>query len=252
MNPYEILELQPGASIEQIRAAYDRLAKQWHPDRFAGAERGEAMLRFRQLAEAFKMLKDGTGAPGALGSTGGAEPAKAAPVAAPSISLNTSPNLQFSAPQGAQDWFGRAKGGFANRQDKEALHDIEEAVRLDPEVYEYHALHAKILDATGAEKRPLVQALEHCLRLDKKDADSAIRLAEIYQEMGMYTRATRYWEWARNLAPNHEYFKRQEAAGASATGVKGKALEAVEDLSGSVRGMFEEAKGLLGKLGKKS
>ena len=246
MNPYEILELQPGASIVEIRAAYDRLAKQWHPDKFPEEKRGEGMQRFRQLADAFKMLKDG----GAAVKEGPA-PAEPAKPPAPSIALNTSPTAYLGEPQGGQDWFARAKSAFTNGKNEQAQHDIEEAIRLDAETYEYHALHAKILDAIGGDKRALVQSLEHCLRLDKKDADSAIRTAEIYQEMGMYTRATRYWEWARNLAPNHDYFKRQEAEASAATGVKGKALEAVEGISGSVRGMFEEAKGLFGKFGKK-
>ena len=58
MNPYEILEIAPGSSAEDIKAAYHRLAKRWHPDRFTGAEKEEAEKRFRQLAEAFNMLKD--------------------------------------------------------------------------------------------------------------------------------------------------------------------------------------------------
>ncbi|HLO68606.1 MAG TPA: DnaJ domain-containing protein, partial [Holophaga sp.] len=58
MNPYEVLEISPGSRPEEIKAAYHRLAKQWHPDRFNGAAKAEAEGRFRQLAEAFNMLKD--------------------------------------------------------------------------------------------------------------------------------------------------------------------------------------------------
>ena len=57
MNPYEILNVQPGATPEEIKDAYHRLAKQWHPDRFTGADRELAEKKFRQLAEAFAMLK---------------------------------------------------------------------------------------------------------------------------------------------------------------------------------------------------
>lgn len=37
-NPWAILALQPGADRDAIRTAYHRLAKQYHPDRFAGSE----------------------------------------------------------------------------------------------------------------------------------------------------------------------------------------------------------------------
>lgn len=32
---YEILELEPGASPEEVKRAYRDLVKVWHPDRFS-------------------------------------------------------------------------------------------------------------------------------------------------------------------------------------------------------------------------
>jgi len=45
-SPHQVLGVQPGATREEIQAAYKRLAKQYHPDRVASL--GE---EFRQLAE---------------------------------------------------------------------------------------------------------------------------------------------------------------------------------------------------------
>ena len=58
MNPFNVLEISPDASPEDIKAAYHRLAKRWHPDRFMGAEKAEAEVRFRELAEAFSTPPD--------------------------------------------------------------------------------------------------------------------------------------------------------------------------------------------------
>ena len=58
MNPFNVLEIPPDATSEDIKAAYHRLAKRWHPDRYTGPEKEEAESRFRELAEAFSMLKD--------------------------------------------------------------------------------------------------------------------------------------------------------------------------------------------------
>ena len=57
MNPYEILEVRPGASADEVKASYHRLAKQWHPDRFTGEQKSQAEHKFRQLSEAFNMLR---------------------------------------------------------------------------------------------------------------------------------------------------------------------------------------------------
>lgn len=58
-DPYEVLGLFPGASIGQVKKAHRKLAKQYHPDRFATApepERRRAELRMIQLNAAYQEL----------------------------------------------------------------------------------------------------------------------------------------------------------------------------------------------------
>jgi DnaJ-domain-containing protein 1 len=45
-SPHEVLGVSPGASAEEIRAAYQKLIQQYHPDRVAGMG-----LELRELAE---------------------------------------------------------------------------------------------------------------------------------------------------------------------------------------------------------
>lgn len=50
---YRILELAPGANVEQIKASYRRLARQYHPD--VNPNR-DAQAKFIQIAQAYKLL----------------------------------------------------------------------------------------------------------------------------------------------------------------------------------------------------
>jgi DnaJ domain len=56
-SPYEVLGVEPGATPEQIRAAYRQLAMRMHPDRNPGFV-PEATQRFREIQAAYELLSD--------------------------------------------------------------------------------------------------------------------------------------------------------------------------------------------------
>ena len=61
-SPYTVLEVSPGASREEIHAAYRRLANQYHPDKVAhlGPEFQElAEQRFKEIQQAYQTLTGG-------------------------------------------------------------------------------------------------------------------------------------------------------------------------------------------------
>jgi hypothetical protein len=62
-NAYEILQIERGAGPEEIKSAYHRLAKTYHPDRFAALELPPEMADYvaavaRRLNLAYGMLQD--------------------------------------------------------------------------------------------------------------------------------------------------------------------------------------------------
>src|SRR5579884_2022115 len=76
---YKILGVGKGASDEEIKKAYRKLARKYHPDRNAGDKQAEE--RFKEISQAHDVLSDpdkrkaydrGTGPFGGFGTPGGA------------------------------------------------------------------------------------------------------------------------------------------------------------------------------------
>ena len=81
-DPYRTLGVAPGASVNEIRSAYRRLAKQYHPD--AAGDR--TLPRFLAIQAAYEQLVDGEGrmrtTMGAAGAAPTREPWRADPARA--------------------------------------------------------------------------------------------------------------------------------------------------------------------------
>ncbi|MGL5149879.1 MAG: J domain-containing protein [Clostridium sp.] len=57
MNPYEILGVKPGASQEEIKTAYRKLVKQYHPDKYVNNPLQDlAKEKLTEINQAYEML----------------------------------------------------------------------------------------------------------------------------------------------------------------------------------------------------
>ena len=65
VDPYEVLGLEQGATWDEIREAYRRLAKKHHPDMNPG-DRASGYF-FKQVGDAYERLRDIQGVHGQAG-----------------------------------------------------------------------------------------------------------------------------------------------------------------------------------------
>ncbi len=243
MNPFNVLEIPPDASPEDIKAAYHRLAKRWHPDRFTGVEKEEAELRFRELAEAFSVLKD---------------PVKRQTLQQqmpkPQAGVQNEPESALE--RTPEDWAAMAKAAFEEGKSDQARALIYYAIRLDGEKAGYHSLLAAILEREGGDLRAVVKALETAVRLAPRDVDSHVRLAGHFQTLGLAARAQRHLQLAQEISPNHPKLRALAAKAAKAAkaasgpkGFKGQALTTGKGkTSGPPMGLLDQLKDLWGRL----
>ncbi len=236
MNPFETLAPPTSASAVEAKAADQRLVHHWHPDLFTGQDRAHAEIRYQKISEAWAILRT------ALPKPEEARIELVPPVLAPEATV---PPFARPTPSEVLGWYEAAKVALETAQLDKARELVRRILDVEPDTYEYHAFHVRVLDALGTDERALVAALEACLRLNKRDADAVIRLAEFFQAKGMYAKATKYWEWAHNVAPNHPHFHRPEMDS------KQKALEKVGEIGGEITGLIKGATGFLDRFGKK-
>ncbi|MBM3275196.1 MAG: DnaJ domain-containing protein, partial [Candidatus Sericytochromatia bacterium] len=55
---YEVLGVGRSASEDDIRSAYRKLVKQWHPDRHQGGDKARAETKIKEINEAYDVLSD--------------------------------------------------------------------------------------------------------------------------------------------------------------------------------------------------
>ncbi|HEY3269723.1 MAG TPA: DnaJ domain-containing protein [Geothrix sp.] len=242
MNPFDVLEISPDASPEDIKAAYHRLAKQWHPDRYTGDAKVVAEGKFRELAEAFSTLKD----PGKRLALVQQMP-RTASTTAPTREKEKEKEAEATQERTPEDWAAMAKEAFDDGRVEQAQALIHYAIRLDGNKPKYHAMLATFLEHGGGNLHAVVKALEAAIRLAPQDVESHIRLAAHFETLGMAARAQRHLQTAREIAPNHPKFRKANPKGgktAPAPGGKGKAQAA----PAAQASLMDQLKDLWGRL----
>lgn len=229
MNPFELLEVSQDAPPDEVRAAYHRLAKQWHPDRFTGDEKGPAEEKFRQLAEAFAILKDPVKRQSYV--TAPRAQAQASPAG------SSGPAVAPMQERSADDWAEEARRALAANQIDQAKGFVQYALRLDAGKAAFQLLLAQILQTEGRDPRGAIRALETYLKAMPKDAEALLQLADLYAGQGMQARAQRLLEEARVIAPKHKRFQAPAER-------KPKGQATVSEPAG----ILDQLKGLWGKL----
>lgn len=151
-DPYQVLGVSPSASDDEVKAAYRKLAKQYHPDRNNGSE--EAERKMMQVNDAYaqimEMRKNGGGVYGAYGAGysagwGGSGQAQQSGPAFYAVrqqlnagNFQTAQQMLEQMEARPAEWYylyARVRQGFGD--DIAALNFARQAVNMDPGNMEY-------------------------------------------------------------------------------------------------------------------
>ena len=189
LDYYGVLELGRDATPAEIKRAYHRLAKEFHPDRYreAGSDalREKLNMIFSYINEAYREL------------TG-----KADPSGTPSAEDEGGARRRYNKDL-AKRRFAEGKRFFSAGRFDQAAVVFGQAVYLDDSEPEYHYLRAMSL-LRVRKMKPAEESLKKAASLDPFNAKYPAELGFLYLELGFRARARSAFERALKFDPSDE------------------------------------------------
>ncbi|TVP63686.1 MAG: tetratricopeptide repeat protein [Nodularia sp. (in: Bacteria)] len=170
-HAYQTLGLTPGASQVQVKQAYRKLVKIWHPDRFSDPQKKqEAEEKIKEINVAYNQLKSEQ-----LNT-------ESAPSTSPT---NTSTNKVNISVQrwDAQSFYNCGVENASSGKYEEAIADFTKAIRLNPDYVEAYKYRGFVCSQLGFEYR----------------AASDLNKAAYLEQGG--SNESRYSRWSRSYKP---------------------------------------------------
>lgn len=234
---YEILGVTRRATTGEIKNAYYRLAKKFHPDKYRQPEHAELRSKlealFAKVTQAYETLSDG-GQRAAYddrtkhGSV--AQQPQAAAEAAAARKTGTGPLDPEAAPQtcqvtdesgghaqpvapppaqAAEFYYQQGRARYDMKDYYAAVQLFREAVRLDASKPHYHFHLGIALSQNPRTRREGEVHLVKAAELDPFSAQIRIRLGMLYKEAGLSKRAETYFREALSIDPESRVARRE-------------------------------------------
>lgn len=186
INYYEVLGVQRSATEQEIRERFRILARENHPDRYKGPDKGSAERKFQTLTEAMNILTN--------------------PVKRKQHDAELSAGISTSAPdfvQVAKVYFSKGAKAFKEHDWSTAYQNFDMSVKHNPN--DAKAFHALALAAARipAYARQAVQAIETAVQRDPVNSTYLKDAGMICKRAGLSAKAERYLDEALKWDPTN-------------------------------------------------
>src|ERR1051325_3025040 len=205
---YAVLGVSGAVSPQSLKDLYYELARRYHPDRFRKAE--PALLRkiesaFARVTQAYDTLRDDRSRANydsKLQARRKAElTAKAMSPSRPVTEGGTKPEMP--AAKRAEQQFKEGLAALELGERKVALGLFASAASAVPNEPRYRARYGQLLALNENTRRVAETELLAALKLDPKNAEYRVMLAELYRDLGLKLRAKGEAERALEVDPNN-------------------------------------------------
>jgi curved DNA-binding protein CbpA len=206
---YEVLDVAPLATSDEIKNAYHALALRFHPDRFHQSDpqlRNNVESAFARIAQAYETLSDQSSRSTYDSRHSPRPPATGAPKSAtPARDAN---GAKRPAPHAdairAEASFQHGLDALKRNRYDEAIRFLAEAATLSPREARYRAHYGQALIQQASTRRIAETELQAALSLEPGNTSYRVMLAELYKQLGLHKRAEGELERALAADPKSE------------------------------------------------
>ena len=206
---YDVLGISGAVSASSLKDVYYELARRYHPDRFRKAE--PALLRriesaFARVTQAYDTLRDDRERAtynAKLKARRKAEQLAASTAKATTTAPRAESQPDMPAAERAELQFKEGLAALELGQRKVALGLFASAASAVPNEPRYRALYGQLLAANENTRRVAETELLAALKLDPKNAEYRVTLAELYRDLGLKLRARGEAERALEIDPHN-------------------------------------------------
>ena len=216
---YDVLDVTKESSPAQMKVKYYDLARRYHPDRFRKVEPSllaRTESAFARITQAYDTLRDdrlranydaklaarqkAQQVADATAKPNIETPAAATtPVATPDKPLQPS----VTAAERAEAQFKEALAALETGERKVAVGLFAAAANAAPKEARYRAFYGRLLAEHERTRRAAEAELQAAIKLDPKNVEYRVMLAELYRDLGLMLRARGEAERALGIDPNN-------------------------------------------------
>ncbi|MFQ6107994.1 MAG: DnaJ domain-containing protein, partial [Candidatus Aminicenantales bacterium] len=196
MNLYQILDVSPSASKEEIKKSYFNMARRYHPDLFnrklSTDEKQNIEQVFSSITKAYRTLIDEAGRKDY-----------------DSKMSRLSPEGKRDAAKKAETKFRQAKTLYNRGMYEDAIILLEEATRLVKDKGSYFLLLALTESRLPAYHKRAEDHFLRAIKLDPWNAEAHAGLGLLYKKAGLVIKARKQFEKTLNLDPDHPIARKE-------------------------------------------
>jgi serine/threonine protein kinase/curved DNA-binding protein CbpA len=202
---YQLLEVSPGASDEEIKKGYYAMAKKYHPDRHHSPHLREVqgLLEelFAKVTVAYQELSD----PASRRRYDGARQQKARSTSEAARESGAPGAAPYSVPPEvvAERHYQQGYTHFERMEYFDAIQCLRECVRMIPGEPRFHKLLAKALSKNPHWRKEAEDHFMVALKANEFDLECLQGLAENYEAAGLPARASSMYERILAYDPDH-------------------------------------------------
>jgi len=187
---YQVLEVKPDAKPEEVRRAYFRLAKLYHPDLSPDGDADANTERFLQIQKAYEILSntskrleyDDSRRSGLKGEEAVSQ-AERGPSPGPRPAWLRGPSLDEV--RDARKAFARVKPLLDQDEVERAAEVLRVIVKTVPNEAEYQSMYGYVLALSGDNLHKARDLCRRAVQAEPYNADFHARLGFVYQQAGL-------------------------------------------------------------------